>query len=57
MNGVDKYVTESMPSKEEVDMASETPTVKARPRQKPTATLTSVSIPVLERRWIDIETQ
>ena len=30
---------------------------KLRPRQKPTVTLTSVSIPVREREWIDIETQ
>ena len=32
---------------------------EARPRQKPTVTLTlsPVSIPVRERRWIDIETQ
>ena len=46
VNGVDKYVTESMRTKEE-DIAS----------GKPTVTLTSVSIPVLERKWIDIETQ
>ena len=57
MNGVDKYVTASMlPSKEE-DIASVKPNAKARPRQKPTVTLTSVSILVLERIWIDIETQ
>ena len=57
MNGVDKYVTESMlPTKEE-DMASGKPTAKARPRQKPTVTLTSVSIPVLGKRWIDDETE
>ena len=30
---------------------------EARPRQKPTVTLTSVSVLVLERRWVDIETQ
>ena len=33
------------------------PTAEARPRQKPTVTLTSVSIPVLERKWVDTETQ
>ena len=33
------------------------PIAKAKPRQKPTETLTSVSILVLERNWIDIETQ
>ena len=31
--------------------------MKARPRQKPTVTLISVSIPVRERKWMDIETQ
>ena len=33
------------------------PIAEARPRLKPTVTLTSVSIPVLERKWIDIETR
>ena len=33
------------------------PIAKRRPRQKPTVTLISVSIPVLERKWMDIETQ
>ena len=57
MSGVDKYVTESMLTTKEEDIASVNPIAKARPRQKPTVTLTSVSIPVLERKWIDIETQ
>ena len=57
MNGIEKFVTESMLTKEEEDMASGKPIAKARPRQKPTVTLTSVSIPVLERKWTDIETQ
>ena len=56
-NGVEKYVTESMLTKKEEDIASGKPIAKARPRQKPTETLTSVSIPLLERKWIDIETQ
>ena len=56
MNGVGKYVTESMLTKKEEDIASEKPIAKARPKQKPTVTLTSVSIIVLERKWIDIET-
>ena len=55
MNAVDKYVTESMLTSKEEDTASEKPIAKARPRQKPTVTLTSVSIPVRERKWIDIE--
>ena len=57
MNGVDKFVTESMPTGKEEEIASGEPVAKARPRQTPTVTLTSVSIPVLERKWIDIETQ
>ena len=57
MNGVDKYVTESMLTKEEEDIVPVKPIAEARPRQKPTVTLTSVSIPVRERKWIDIETQ
>ena len=40
VNGVDKYVTESMLSKKEEDIASGKPIAKARPRQKP-VTLTS----------------
>ena len=57
VNGVDKYVTESMLTKKEEDIASVKPIDKGRPRQKPTVTSTSVSIPVLERKWVDIETQ
>ena len=57
MNCVDTYVKESMLTKKEEYIASVNPIAKARPRQKPTGTLTSVSIPVLERKWIDIGTQ
>ena len=57
MNGVDKCVTESMLTKEKEDIASVKPIAKARPRQKPAVTLTSVSIPVRDRKWIDIETR
>ena len=52
VNGVDKYVTESMLTKEEEDLASGKTVAKARPRQKPTVTLTSVSTPVRERTTI-----
>ena len=55
VNGVDKYVTESMLTKEEEGVASVKPIAKARPRLKPTVALTSVSILVRERKWIDIE--
>ena len=57
VSGVDKYVSESMLTAKEEDIASEKPTAKARPRQKPTVTMTSVSIPVTERVWIEVETQ
>ena len=57
VNGVDKYVTESLLTKEEEDIAPVKPIAKARPRQKPRVALTSVSIPVFERNWVDIETQ
>ena len=56
VSGVGTYVTESMLTKKEEDIASGKPIAKAKPRQKPTVTLTAVSIPVLERKWIDIET-
>ena len=57
VNGVDKFVTESMLTKEEEDTASGKPIAKARPRQKPTVTLASVSVLVHERRRRDMETQ
>ena len=57
MKRVAKYVTESMLTKREENIASGKPIAKARPRQKPTVTLTSVSIPVRERKRIDIEIQ
>ena len=47
VNGVEKSVTEPMLTKKEEDIASVKPIAKARPRQKPIVTLTSVSIPVL----------
>ena len=57
VSGIDKYGTESMQTKEEEHGASGRLDAEGRPRQKPTVTLTSVSIPVLERIWIDIGTQ
>ena len=57
VNGVDKFVREAMPTQEEENMALGKPIANARPRQKPTVTLISVSIPVHERKWIDIKTQ
>ena len=55
VNGVDTYVTESMLTEKEEEIASGTPIAKARPREKPTVTLVSVSIPDRDRKWIDIE--
>ena len=46
-----------MPTAKEVNIVSGKPIAKARPRQKLAATLTSISFLVLERIWIDIETQ
>ena len=40
VNGVDKHVTESMLTTKEEDIASVKPIAEARPRQKPTVTLT-----------------
>ena len=57
VNGVDKNVTESMLTGKKEDIASGKPFAKARPRRKPTVTLTSVSILVTERKWFNIETQ
>ena len=57
VNGVDKYVTESMLTREEEDIASVKHIAKARPRRKPIITLTSVSILVRNRKWEDIEKQ
>ena len=56
VNEAEMYVTESMLTKEEEDIASGKPIAKARPRQTPTVTLTPVSILVHERRWTDIVT-
>ena len=57
VNGVDRYATESTSTAKEENAASGKHTAKARPRHKPAVTLTAISIPVLERIWIDIETQ
>ena len=42
VNGVDRYVTESMLTAKEENTASVKPIAEARPRQKPTVTLTSI---------------
>ena len=50
VNGVDRYLTESMPTAKEEEIASGKPIAKARPRQKPAVTLSSVSILVHDRK-------
>ena len=57
VNDVYKYVTESLPLKEKEDTTSEKSICQVRPRQNTAVTLTSVSIHVLERKWIEIESQ
>ena len=58
MNGINKYVTETL---EEIPVASVEKggtgkfVAKAKPRPKPTFTLTPVSIPYHERKWIDVD--
>ena len=52
VSGVEKYVTEAMP-KQEGEEASGRPAAKAKPFLK----LTSTSIAMKDRRWIDIEVQ
>ena len=58
VSGIAKHMTESnAKTKEEELRASVRLVAKARPRLKPAATLSSVSVPVRDRKWIDIETQ
>ena len=58
VNGINKYVTETS---EEISVGNVENwgtgklVAKARPRQTPTLTLSLVSIPYRERKWIDIE--
>ena len=53
MIGVDKYVTEPMPTAKEKDTASVKNPLLKQDQDKSLP----VSFPVLERKWIDIETQ
>ena len=57
VSGSDKYVTKSMQTKKEEHGASVRFVANARPIQKPAVTLSSVSVLVRDRKWIDIETQ
>ena len=57
VNGVDKYVTESMLTKGRRGNSFGETHCLSKTTTEATVTLTSVSIPVLERKWIDIETR
>ena len=55
VNGVEKYVTETTETFEgEEHRALGKPIAKARPRMKSTITLTPVSVPLHERKWMDV---
>ena len=55
MNGVEKYVTETTETiEDEEHRALGKPIAKARPRMKSTITLTPVSVPLRERKWVDV---
>ena len=55
VNGVEKYVTETTETiEDEEHRASGKPIPKAIPRMKSTVTLTPVSVPTHERKWMDV---
>ena len=57
VNGINKYVTETSEtiSLENVEHGvAGKPVAKARPRPKPAVTLSPISVPVLERKWTEI---
>ena len=56
VNGVEKYVRESMPIQEE-ERASGRPAAKAKPILKPASVSNPNFIPMKDRRWIHIEVQ
>ena len=55
VNVVEKYVTETTETIEDEEHGAwEKPIAKARPRMKSTMTLTPVSVPLHERKWVDV---
>ena len=58
VNGINNYVTETS---QEIPVASVEnrgtgkPVAKAEPRPKPTLTSSPVSVPCLERQWMDVD--
>ena len=56
MNGVEKYVKETTETMEDEEHgALGKPIAKARPQMKSTITLTPVSVPLRERKWVDVD--
>ena len=56
MNGVEKFVTETSETiEDEEHRALGKPIAKARPRMKSTITLTPVSVPLHESKWVDVD--
>ena len=59
MIGINKYATETseaIPIASVENGGTEKPVAMAKPRLKPTLTLTPVSVPYHERKWIDVDT-
>ena len=54
VNGVNIHVTETTETTENTEHRAGKPVAKARPRLKPAVMLSSVCIPVRDRKWIDI---
>ena len=56
VNGFEKYVIETTETMEEEEHeALGKPIAKARPRMKSTIPLTHVSIPLRDRKWVDVD--
>ena len=57
MNGINKYVTETTETiflENAEHRATGIPVAKANPRLKPAVTMSSISVPLRERKWIDV---
>ena len=54
MNGIEKYVNETTQTAED-EMSMVKPVAEAKPRMKSTTTLTPVSFPPREGKWVDVD--
>ena len=54
VNGIEKYVNEKRQMEDEERGALGKPVAKARLRMKSTITLTPISVPPRERKWVDV---